>query len=58
MKAYYNEISEYSGSRAEEFEDSVLKSVTKRWSIVKLGWKQEVIIGENFFAVSDNEKAI
>ena len=28
MKVYYDEISEYVGSRAEDFEDSVLKSVT------------------------------
>jgi hypothetical protein len=40
------------GSRAEELEDNVLKSVTKKWSIVKLGRKEEVSIGDNFFAVS------
>ena len=51
MKACYVEISEYAGQRAEEFEDSVLKSVTKRWIIVKLGRNEEVTIGENFFAV-------
>ena len=32
--------------------DSVLESVTKRWSIVILGRKEEVTIGENFFAVT------
>ena len=28
-----------------------MNSVTKRWRIVKLGRKEDVIIGENFFAV-------
>ena len=52
MAAYYDEISDYIGSRAEELEDNVLKSVTKKWSIVKLGRKEEVTIGDNFFAVT------
>ena len=52
MKAYNDEISEYTKSRVEEFEDSVLKSVTKRWSIIKLCRKEEVTIRENFFVVT------
>ena len=48
----YDEISNFAGSIAEEFDDSFLKSLTKRWSIVKLGWKQEVTIRKNFFAVT------
>ena len=52
MKAYYDEISDNAGSRAEEFEDSVLKSVRKRWSIIKLGRMEEVTIGEDFFSVT------
>ena len=52
MAAYDDEISDYIGSRAEELEDNVLKSVTKKWSIVKLGRKEEVTIGDNFFSVT------
>ena len=57
MKANYDEISYYERSRAENFEDTVLKSATKRWTIVKLGHKQEVKIWRELLC-SDDEKAI
>ena len=39
-------------NREQKFEDSILKSVTKRWSIVKFGRKEGVTNRENLFTIT------
>ena len=49
MAMFYSEINEYTGIRMEDQDDIQLRKIAKRWSVVKLGTKEGVEIGKEFF---------
>ena len=52
MKAYFDELAEYLGKSAEDMDYKQLKETAKRWSVVKLGRKEGITVGDNFFTVT------
>ena len=49
LENYHNELSEYLGKRSEGLSEKELNVAAKRWSVVKLGREENIVVGDNFF---------